>query len=86
MNLKVQLIVISVSFLFAIIYCVFFKYYKNYIRNNKFKWITDLLYNFIFLLIFICLFYKINNLYLNYYMMIFFLLGFVIAYLTVNHF
>ena len=86
MNLKIQIIVILVSFLFGFVYCTLFKYYKKYIMNSKFKIISDFLYNFIFLLLFVLVFYKINYLFLTYYMTIFFSVGFLVSYLTVNHF
>ena len=86
MNLNIQIIVILISFIFGVFYFLLFQIYKKYIRKDKLKIITDFIFNLIITSIFMFVLYIVNNLYLNYYMIIFFCIGFVISYLTVNHF
>ena len=85
MVLNIQLMLFFISFLFGLLYCIFFILYKKYIRNKNYI-ITDFIYNVTFTLLFTYIIYRVNYLNLNYYILLAFLLGFFIAYLTVNHF
>lgn len=86
MDLKTQLLLIFISFLFGVIYFYSFFRYKNF--SLKFnilkKFLLDLGFNFIFFLIFAFILYMINNLTLHVYILLYFFLGIYICYINVN--
>ena len=82
MELKIQVLLMFVSFLFGIIYCLAFKIYQKFFYKIKYKILLDFIFNiFFFTLLSICL-YLLNRLYLHIYMIFFFTLGMCICYVN----
>jgi len=86
MDLKTQLLLIFISFLFGVFYLLlFFKYKKNVIKNNIYqRFFSDFVFNFLFFLLFAIILYFLNNLTLHIYILLYFFLGVYMCYLYVN--
>lgn len=86
MSLSIQIFLSIFSIVFGFFYCISFIFYKKNIRRFKYNFIIDFLFNFLFLILFILIIYHVNYLFLNYYILLLFFIGFIVAYLTVNHY